>query len=295
LNSRDFQFSESDQTILPKSKWVAFNERLQSDDGLLATHWAKEKGLSQKQGFAAIHKFAEDLLNTIKTEQTFQFGNIGVFNLNKAGRLQFEPNQTINFDLNQYGLLPVSIGVKKTKPVLVPNPIERSMEDDEPITQTEPDRTSYQRQFYRYVIFAFLFGGIAAYFLTEPNSRFANSSFSPLTIRIKKSDKTTKKTVLPASTPKKVERVEEKKQAAVQNVSTGIYLVVSSFKTQEKAAQFQADLKSKGYQNVQIIDKGEDGPLFRVSLGEVSDFKAGYAEAARLKAEKNLDIWVYKK
>jgi len=112
LNSQDFKLDD-EQVIHPKSKWVAFNERLQSDDGLLATLWAKEKNISQKQAFAAVHQFGQTLAEQIKADKQFQFGNIGVFQVSKSGRLQFEPNQAINFDLNQYGLTPVSLGTLK--------------------------------------------------------------------------------------------------------------------------------------------------------------------------------------
>ena len=97
LNSQDFKLDD-EQVIHPKSKWVAFNERLQSDDGLLATLWAKEKNISQKQAFATVHQFGQTLAEQIKADKQFKFGNIGVFQISKSGRLQFEPNKAINFD-----------------------------------------------------------------------------------------------------------------------------------------------------------------------------------------------------
>ena len=293
LNTRDFQLTENDQIIVPKSKWVAFNERLQSDDGLLATEWAVAKGLNQKQAFAAVHRFAEELTAKLKAEKTLQFGQIGVFNLSHSGRIQFEPNQGINFDLNQYGLFPVSLGQKKTKPVLIPSPVERSSEDL-PEVEPEPKVRARQTQFYGYVILAFLLGGIAAFYLTEPNSRFVNSSFSPLTIRIKKEKTIESKKIKSVEPVKEAIKVEEKAEVTAP-VLSGIYLVVGSFKSEAKAALCQADLVAKGFEEVKIIEKRAGEEHFRVSVGEVPDFNKGYAEAARLKSEKNLDIWVYKR
>ena len=293
LNNRDFHLIENDQIIVPKSKWVAFNERLQSDDGLLATEWAVAKGLNQKQAFAAVHRFAEELTAKLKAEKTLQFGQIGVFNLSHSGRIQFEPNQGINFDLNQYGLFPVSLGQKKTKPVLIPSPVERSSEDL-PEVEPEPKVRARQTQFYGYVILAFLLGGIAAFYLTEPNSRFVNSSFSPLTIRIKKEKTIESKKIKSVEPVKEAIKVEEKAEVTAP-VLSGIYLVVGSFKSEAKAALCQADLVAKGFEEVKIIEKRAGEEHFRVSVGEVPDFNKGYAEAARLKSEKNLDIWVYKR
>lgn len=291
LNTQDFKLDD-EQVIHPKSKWVAFNERLQSDDGLLATSWAKENGISQKQAFAAVHQFGQTLSAQIKADKQFQFGNIGVFQVSKSGRLQFEPNQLINFDLNQYGLMPVGIGQAKKKPVLQESPVEKSAVDL-PTVQPPVKRTR-QNQFYTYVLMAFFFGGIAAYYLTEPNSRYVNSSFSPLTIRIKKTKPTAPAKIAVIEVPKK-EAVATVQEEITAPVSGGIYLVAGSFKTEAKAATCQAELVAKGFENVQIIEKQAGEGHYRVSVGEVADFDAGYAAAARLKAEKKLDIWVYKR
>jgi nucleoid DNA-binding protein/cell division protein FtsN len=292
LNTQDFQLDDA-QVIHPKSKWVAFNERLRSDDGLIATSWAKEKGISQKQAFSAVHKFAETLSSQIKVDKQFQFGNIGTFHLSKSGRLQFEPIQAINFDLNQYGLTAVSIGQIKKKPVLQETPVEKSAVDM-PTIQPAPKRTR-QHQFYTYVLLAFLFGGVAAYFLTEPNSRYVKSSFSPLTIRIKKTKPAAPARIAISEAPKKEPVVAAVQDEISEPVSGGIFLVAGSFKTEAKAATCQAELVAKGFENVQIIEKQAGEGHYRVSVGEVADFDAGYAAAARLKAEKKLDIWVYKR
>lgn len=291
LNTQDFKLDD-EQVIHPKSKWVAFNERLQSDDGLLATSWAKENGISQKQAFAAVHQFGQTLSAQIKADKQFQFGNIGVFQVSKSGRLQFEPNQLINFDLNQYGLMPVGIGQAKKKPVLQESPVEKSAVDL-PTVQPPVKRTR-QNQFYTYVLMAFFFGGIAAYYLTEPNSRYVNSSFSPLTIRIKKTKPAAPAKIAVIEVPKK-EAVATVQEEITAPVSGGIFLVAGSFKTEAKAATCQAELVAKGFENVQIIEKQAGEGHYRVSVGEVADFDAGYAAAARLKAEKKLDIWVYKR
>jgi cell division protein FtsN len=292
LNTQDFQLDDA-QVIHPKSKWVAFNERLRSDDGLIATSWAKEKGISQKQAFTAVHKFAETLSSQIKVDKQFQFGNIGTFHLSKSGRLQFEPIQAINFDLNQYGLTAVSIGQIKKKPVLQETPVEKSAVDM-PTIQPAPKRTR-QHQFYTYVLLAFLFGGVAAYFLTEPNSRYVNSSFSPLTIRIKKTKPAAPARIAISEAPQKEPVVAAVQEEISEPVSGGIFLVAGSFKTEAKAATCQAELVAKGFENVQIIEKQAGEGHYHVSVGEVADFDAGYAAAARLKAEKKLDIWVYKR
>ena len=297
LNTKDFQYLEDDQLLVPKSKWVAFNERLQSDDGLLATSWAKEMGVSQKQAFTAVHQFGQSLAETIKAQSQFQFGNIGVFSVNASGRFQFEPNQTLNFDLNQYGLTPVSIGQARKKPVLQENPIEKSVED---LPTIQPVKRTRQNQFYAYVLLAFLIGGMAAFYLTEPNTHQVNGSFSPLTIRnkVNKAEKTVEINPAKNDVPINTEKPVEEQVKSIVNAApeaSGIYLVAGSFITEAKAASCQADLVAKGFEDVKIIAKRDGEKYFRVSLGEVTTFDAGYEAAARMKTENKLDIWVYKR
>ncbi len=294
LNTKDFRLSEDHQQILPKSKWVAFNERLKSEDGLLATLWAKEQGISQKQAFTAVSQFAEALKSKIQTDKSFPFGQIGVFSQSESGQLQFEPNQAINFDLEQYGFFPVNIGSTKNKPVLLPNQVEQSSEDL-PTAKPEPKEKTKQGKFYGLLVLVFLLAGVAAFYLTEPNSRYVNSSFSPLTIRIKKTKVETKPVVVaPTDTSKKEAIAAVNHETVVDTDTSKIYLVVGSFKTEAKAAICQAELVARGFDDVKIIEKAAGEMHYRVSVGEVADFNAGYAAAARMKSEKKLDIWVYK-
>lgn len=293
INNQDFRFEESSNTLYPKQKWVAFNERLQADDGLLAMHFAKRMGITQKKAFTAIHSFADSIKSQIRSEKNLTFGNIGTFQWNEANKLSFEPNQAFNFDLDQFGLLPVGIGTLKPKPILLANPVEKSTQDLPPMEEDNALKTKrLQPKFYAYVVFTFIIGSFAAYWLTEPNSRFVNSSLSPLTIKIKKEPKQVVAPSKPIAQSPQIQEapiVEEPAEAVAH-----VYLVAGSFKTLEKAEKCKAEFIASGITNVEILAKEEGEAYFRVSVGRVADFDAGYAEAATLKSTKKLDIWVYK-
>jgi nucleoid DNA-binding protein len=294
LNTKDFMFDQSTSTIYPKRKWVAFNERLRADDGILAMALAQKSGMKQKDAFKEIHAFALSLNQRIQAGEEVVLGKVGTFTLRNESKISFEPNPETNFDLTQFGLLPVQIKTKTVKPTLIPNPVAISMVDAEPIIQ-EVKEKRLSVKFYTYVILAFLLGGTAAYFLTEPNSRYVNSSMSPLTIKIKKKEKVTAPITPIKSatvvTPATVEVIEKVEPVIVET----IYLVAGSFLTEKKAALCQAELVSKGYSQVEIIEKAEGEKHFRVSVGRVANFDLGYQKAAELKKDKKLDIWVFKK
>jgi hypothetical protein len=45
INVQDFKFDEKEAIIYPRKKSIAFNERLKSDDGILAMHIAKQNAI----------------------------------------------------------------------------------------------------------------------------------------------------------------------------------------------------------------------------------------------------------
>ena len=312
IHLQAFKFDAKEAIIYPRKKSIAFNERLKSDDGILAMHIAKQYVISQKKAFESVAAFGKEMKDGLRKDQPLAFGNLGTFSLTEESKIIFEPNQTFNYDLDQFGLYPVSTGVRK-KPVLIEAPIEKSLEDIPMQTKEEVEEVQVPRKitskFYAYLLLAFIIGGMGAYILTEPNSKFVNSSFSPLTIRIKKEPKqekiqSEKKTiVLPKtsnlesseeSTPKN----EELKPSITQKgfeVSGHIFLVAASFKTIEKAELGKAELIEKGFQHVIILPKLENETFYRISLGSAKNMDLAYGEAANLKREKKIDIWVFKK
>ena len=312
INVQDFKFDEKEAIIHPRKKSIAFNERLKSDDGILAMHIVKQHVISQKKAFESVAAFGKEMKDGLKNNQPLAFGNLGTFSLTEESKIIFEPNQTFNYDLDQFGLYSVSTGARK-KPVLVEAPVEKSLEDLPTQTKEEVEEVQQPRKitskFYAYILLAFIVGGMGAYILTEPNSKFVNSSFSPLTIRIKKEQKQEK--MLPVSkaiaTSKTANLVvteevesgnEDIKPVIVPKnieVSDHIFLVAASFKTIEKAELGKSELIQKGFQEATILPKLANETYYRISLGSAKNMDLAYAEAANLKKEKKIDIWVFKK
>ncbi len=312
INVQDFKFDEKEAIIHPRKKSIAFNERLKSDDGILAMHIVKQNMISQKKAFESVAAFGKEMKDGLKNNEPLAFGNLGTFSLTEESKLVFEPNQTFNYDLDQFGLYSVSTGARK-KPVLVEAPIEKSIEDLPMQTKEEVEEVQQPRRitskFYAYILLAFIVGGMGAYILTEPNSKFVNSSFSPLPIRIKKEQKQvkilkTKKALLPSKS-NNLEVIDEVKSenGALEpvivskniEISDHIFLVAASFKTLEKTELGKAELVHKGFQEATILPKLENETYFRISLGSAKNMDLAYSEAAKLKRDKKIDIWVFKK
>ena len=139
---------------------------------------------------------------------------------------------------------------------------------------------------------------MGAFFLTAPATNQSQSSLNPIKIE-KKVNVTPVKTVAPAVVD--TLPVKTLEAPVIEPVNTPevkdeevIYLVAASFQSLKQAEKGLKEFKSRGFEQAEIILKNEQTKFYRISLGTTHSMDAGYAKASELKAEKKVDIWVYK-
>jgi hypothetical protein len=299
VNAKDFTFNEQEGKIYPKKKYVAFNEKLKTDDRLLSTEWAKNKAISLKEASLEIADLSKRIKSELTSSGTVQLGNLGTFTLNQENRISFSPNPDFNADLSVFGLFPVGLGqiparVEK-KPVLIP---AITTEDLPEISSTGHQPIKLTKSVYVYALLAFLIGGLGAFFLTAPATNQSQSSLNPIKIE-KKVDVAPTKTIVPAVVDTlPVKTIEAPVVAPVNTPEIKdedvIYLVAASFQSLKQAEKGLKEFKSRGFDQAEIILKNEQTKFYRISLGTEHSMDAGYAKASEWKAEKKVDIWVYK-
>jgi hypothetical protein len=299
VNAKDFTFNEQEGKIYPKKKYVAFNEKLKTDDRLLSTEWAKNKAISLKEASLEIAELSKRIKSELTSSGTVQLGILGTFTLNQENRISFSPNPDFNADLSVFGLFPVGLGqiparVEK-KPVLIP---AITTEDLPEISSTGHQPVKLTKSVYVYALLAFLIGGLGAFFLTAPATNQSQSSLNPIKIE-KKVDVAPPKTIVPAVVDTlPVKTIEAPVVAPVNTPEIKeeevIYLVAASFQSLKQAEKGLKEFKSRGFDQAEIILKNEQTKFYRISLGTEHSMDAGYAKASELKAEKKVDIWVYK-
>lgn len=293
VNAQGFSFNEKEGKIYPKKKFVAFNEKLKTDDRFLSTEWAKKKSIPQKEATIEIANISKELKSLLISQGILTIGVLGSFTLIQENRISFSPNPDFNADLDVFGLFPVGLGyisfIKEKKPELIAAPIAEDLPE---ITPEEIKPTQLTRSIYVYAFIAFILGGLGAFFLTAPPTNQSQSSLNP--IKIEKKVIPIPAAVVPLTdtlqtlpAPVVVEK-EELVQAEV------IYLVAASFQSLAQAEKGLKELKSRGFEQAEIILKNEKTKFYRISLGSESSMDAGYAKAAELKESEKIDIWVYK-
>ena len=293
VNAQGFSFNEKEGKIHPKKKFVAFNEKLKTDDRFLSTEWARKKSIPQKEAAIEIATISKELKSLLVSQGVLTIGVLGSFTLIQENRISFSPNPDFNADLAVFGLFPVGLGytsvIKEKKPELIAAPIAEDLPE---ITPEEIKPVQLSRSIYVYAFIAFILGGLGAFFLTAPPTNQSQSSLNP--IKIEKKVIPVAAVVVPlADTIKTLPApvVVEKEKLVQADV---IYLVAASFQSLTQAEKELKELKSRGFEQAEIILKNEKTKFYRISLGSESSMDAGYAKAAELKESKKIDIWVYK-
>lgn len=90
--------------FFPPKKLISFNRQLLRNDGLLANYISEVEGASYEAAVNMVREFVYDLETALEKGEKTEIGNIGKLYLDEEDRLQFEPDNSINFLTQSYGL-----------------------------------------------------------------------------------------------------------------------------------------------------------------------------------------------
>ncbi|MFC4221655.1 HU domain-containing protein [Flagellimonas marina] len=91
-------------TLIPPSKSISFNAQLSKNDGLLVSHIAKEKKLGYEELLQEVENVAEDWNKRLELGESLELFGIGKLWLNREQRIQFQPENRVNYLTSSFGL-----------------------------------------------------------------------------------------------------------------------------------------------------------------------------------------------
>jgi nucleoid DNA-binding protein len=91
-------------TFYPPVKQISFNRNLNHNDGLLVGRISGSSGISYGDARDLVEEFVIDLRRKLDKGEKIVFEQIGTFNNNQEGNIQFEPDRSSNYHLDSYGL-----------------------------------------------------------------------------------------------------------------------------------------------------------------------------------------------
>lgn len=130
-NYRSARLNQQTHLIFPPSKHIGFNRHLRNNDGLLVSHIAHLLAIPYKDAQQRIETAVSDWQLSLQKDGRIFWEKIGTFFYDKAGSLQFIPEEQENYLLSSFGLQPVQL-----TPVAIPVVEEKIAQ----ITEIKPQR-----------------------------------------------------------------------------------------------------------------------------------------------------------
>ena len=91
-------------TFAPPSKRIGFNSQLTHNDGLLISSVSRTTGLGYKNARVAVNVFINDLKNRLGKGKKVVLEDLGTFFTGKDRNIQFEPDHSVNYLVQSFGL-----------------------------------------------------------------------------------------------------------------------------------------------------------------------------------------------
>lgn len=112
--------------LKPPVKRLAFNQSLQSNDGLLINTMAIHEGVSQEEATLQLSLFVKKIKNQLEQGEKVKLESIGTFEYNEEQRIQFVFDDSVNYLEDSFGLTELYF-----------KPIDREEEDMKRIRPTQ--------------------------------------------------------------------------------------------------------------------------------------------------------------
>lgn len=106
-HSAEVQHKErSNYVFMPPSKDIVFNSSLKNNDGLLIQYIVENKPTSYPKAEKIVHRFVKDISKQLQEGKPVTIKKTGVLFLDREGNIQFNPDNSMNFLVNSFGLAP---------------------------------------------------------------------------------------------------------------------------------------------------------------------------------------------
>lgn len=334
INSRSAGLDKMERFMSPPQKWLAFNELLKSDDGLLSSYISGCQKISREEAVVQIKKFVEQTRKSVKLNESVYIVNLGTFTLNAEQKLQFQPDPKMNFLTESFGMDNIKLKYftplkakesEEVQTLELPAPVYRTLQlkDREYIHEDSKEETSIRpiRKASRLLSVITIFLGVSAFisglYFYDSNPSTGLSSFNPFSVIshfkqhfpetpkvnpvvVEKKDEAVKAEEITASKNAPAENVAAKEPLVVEKAiitkpETRYYVIAGSFGSEKNADKMRKILKSNGLdQKIEFLFPVKNEKLIKVSAGEFSDETEAKTFSKTVSDKIKQQTWVFK-
>ena len=105
-NYNPARIDKSTSTFYPPVKQISFNRNLNHNDGLLIGRISGSAGINYGDARNLVEEYVASLKRKLERGEKVVIDHIGTFVNNQEGNVQFEPDRTVNYHLDSFGLEP---------------------------------------------------------------------------------------------------------------------------------------------------------------------------------------------
>jgi len=262
-NYNPAHIDKSTSTFYPPVKQISFNRNLNHNDGLLVGKISESAKINYGDARNLVEEYVASLKKKLEKGEKLIFDNIGSFINNQEGNTQFEPDTSVNYHLDSFGL--ESFHFQPLEGYDVRNRITRHIDKD------PAKRASMRKVLWRAAVIIPLIAVIVAVpFKTNIfKSRVEATSLNPLASAEFENNKSAvdEKAAAVKELPEQGSVYPEVVIPAVNNTDT-YYIITGSFRSRENAETQAGMLKNEGF--APEIINAPNG-FFRVSAMKCTD------------------------
>lgn len=287
------QVDRNSGTFYPPVKQISFNRNLNHNDGLLVGRISGALGINYGDARTITEKFVADIRRKLDNGEKVVFDNIGSFVNNHEGNVQFEPDRSVNYHLDSYGLesfqcFPLE-GYDVRKRII-------KLKEKDPVRQVSIRKIIWRAA----VIVPLLTVIVAVPLMTDIfRPQVEVSTMNPLVTEELEHNRTavdqTKQltsVIAPSHSEKVIETVPVQVPVEAAVIPAGKYeLITGSFKSRENA-QKQVKMLMEAGLDPEIIPS--TGGFFRVSALTCPDLSTAESEKESLSG-KFPGAWIHRK
>jgi hypothetical protein len=265
------KMDKNTNTFYQPTKQITFNSHLKHNDGLLANYIASAENISFEKATAAISLSVIKWQNKLQSS-VVEINNIGVLSLNEEKQIVFEPNTTVNYLTESFGLAPLESSKitrykQEVKPII---PVLKKEGKKEIPTFIKYAATAA-------ILLTLGFAGYKGYQQNEDKKVLANHE--------KALEKKIQSATFVISNPLPTVQLNIAKE-----LPKPYHIVAGAFQFLENAEKKVKQLKSKGF-NAKIIGVNKWG-LTQVTFNSYSDRNEATNELYKIQDSISSDAWL---
>ena len=275
VEHKEAYFDAEQQLYHPPRKVLSFNEQLQSNDGILASHMATVQQCSYERAVLDIHKQIISWKERVQKGK-LNIASLGAFDTNAEGKLVFSAEHGLNFLAASYAL-----------PQLDAQPISRSATE----AATTPVFTLAPQQSSTFMRKAMVAAGFLA--LLALGTNYVQDQQTDLIWQQEQMLRENAREQAAAAVYDLGE-LPTLSVVAPKSVALGYHVIAGSFRIQNNANRLVSSLRRKGYYQATRLPKTTSG-FHQVSFAAYASQREAYNAKAGIVEDNYPDVWVLKK